>query len=210
MQKIENIILDYGNVIFMIDFVKSQNAFTQLGISNAGEIFAHHGQITLFDDFDKGNITPDEFRDGIRTLTNNTGLTDSEIDNAWNALLVGVPAGKHELLLELQTKFRTFLLSNNNAIHYAYCMQYIKDKYGVTDNTIFFEKTYYSHFMGMRKPEAEIFSVVLGENRLDPSKTLFVDDSPQHLETASLLGINTALCSKENPLEKIIKDWNLL
>ncbi|WP_031301424.1 HAD family hydrolase [Sphingobacterium paucimobilis] len=210
MQKIENIILDYGNVIFMIDFIKSQDAFTQLGISNAGEIFAHHGQITLFDDFDKGNITPDEFRDGIRELTNNSGLTDSEIDNAWNALLIGVPPGKHELLLGLQAKFRTFLLSNNNAIHYAYCMRHIQEEYGIKDNTIFFERAYYSHLMGMRKPEANIFNAVLDENRLIAGNTLFVDDSPQHLETASLLGMHTALCTKENPLDKIIKDWNLL
>ncbi|MFD2554572.1 HAD family hydrolase [Sphingobacterium tabacisoli] len=210
MQKIENIILDYGNVIFMIDFAKSQDAFTQLGISNASEIFAHHGQIALFDDFDKGIVSPADFRDGIRKLTGNFELTDSEIDTAWNALLIGVPTGKHTLLLELKAKFRTFLLSNNNAIHYAYCMQHIRDTYGVKDNTVFFEQTYYSHLMGMRKPDQEIFKVVLEENGLTPEHTLFVDDSPQHLETASALGIHTALCTKENPLEKIIKDWKLL
>ncbi len=210
MQKIENIILDYGNVIFMIDFKKSQEAFTQLGISKAGEIFAHHGQIALFDDFDKGLASPNDFRDGIRKLTGNFDLTDTAIDTAWNALLIGVPPGKHDLLMELHNKFRTFLLSNNNAIHYAYCMQHIQDSYGVADNTVFFEKTYYSHLMGMRKPDSEIFEVVLKENGLIPEHTLFVDDSPQHLETAASLGIHTALCTKDNPLEKIIKDWKLL
>ena len=210
MQKIENIILDYGNVIFMIDFVKSQDAFTQLGIPSANEIFAHHGQIALFDDFDKGIATPDDFREGIRKLTGNFELTDLEIDTAWNALLIGVPIGKHELLLELKAKFRTFLLSNNNAIHYAYCMQHIQETYGVKDNTVFFEQTYYSHLMGMRKPDQEIFQVVLEENGLIPEHTLFVDDSPQHLATASSLGIHTALCTKDNPLEKIMKDWKLV
>lgn len=210
MQKIENIILDYGNVIFMINFVRSQEAFTQLGIANADEVFAHHGQIALFDEFDKGNVSPAEFRDGIRKLTNNFKLTDDDIDEAWNALLIGVPDGKHELLLALKENYRTFLLSNNNAIHYAYCMQHIQDKYGVADNSVFFEKTYYSHLVGMRKPDAEIFQLVLNEMNLVPDRTLFVDDSPQHLEAASALGIHTALCSAKNPLEKIVKDWNLL
>lgn len=210
MQKIENIILDYGNVIFMIDFDKSQDAFTQLGITNASEIFAHHGQIALFDDFDKGKISSDTFRNGIRKLADNFDLTDEDIDNAWNALLIGVPLGKHELLLRLHDKFRTFLLSNNNAIHYDYCMQHIQDKYGVSDNSIFFEKTYYSHLIGIRKPDLEIFTTVLRENGLDPINTLFIDDSPQHLKAAASLGIQTALCSKENPLEKIISDWKLL
>lgn len=99
MQKIKNIILDYGNVIFMIDFQKSQQAFTQLGITNVAEIFAHSGQIELFDDFDKGNITSAQFRNGIRDLTKNNKLTDEQIDKAWNALLIGVPEGKHELLV---------------------------------------------------------------------------------------------------------------
>jgi FMN phosphatase YigB (HAD superfamily) len=210
MQKIENIILDYGNVIFMIDFQKSQQAFSQLGISNVNEIFAHSGQIELFDDFDKGNISPAQFRDGIRDLTKNNNLTDEQIDQAWNALLLGVPEGKHELLIQLNNKYRSFLLSNNNAIHYDYCMKHIQDKYGVEDNTGFFEQAYYSHLMGMRKPNADIFEYVLEKHNLEPDKTLFIDDSPQHLRTAAALGLHTALCTKEEPLEKIIEKWNLL
>ena len=210
MQKIENIILDYGNVIFMIDFDKSQHAFTQLGISNVDEIFAHSGQIKLFDDFDKGHISPAEFRDGIRDLTKNNTLTDHQIDHAWNALLIGVPEGKHEILMQLKSKYRTFLLSNNNAIHYAYCMQHLQDQYGLADNSVFFEHAYYSHTMGMRKPNADIFEFVLQEQGLNPATTLFIDDSPQHLRTAEALGMHTALCTKEEPLEVLVKKWELL
>lgn len=210
MQKIENIILDYGNVIFMIDFDKSQHAFTQLGISNVDEIFAHSGQIKLFDDFDKGHISPAEFRDGIRDLTQNNTLTDQQIDHAWNALLIGVPEGKHEILMQLKSKYRTFLLSNNNAIHYTYCMQHLQDQYGLGDNSVFFEHAYYSHTMGMRKPNADIFEFVLQEQGLNPATTLFIDDSPQHLRTAEALGMHTALCTKEEPLEVLVKKWELL
>jgi putative hydrolase of the HAD superfamily len=210
MQKVENIILDYGNVIFMIDFMRLREAFIHLGIMNVDHVFAHAGQISLFDDFDRGSITPFQFRDGIRELAGNLDLTDGEIDRAWNALLVGVPAGKHELLLRLKDRYRTFLLSNNNEIHYTSCMRHIRETYGVDDNTDFFERTYYSHFMGMRKPDCEIFEVVLRENGLAAGETLFVDDSPQHLETAAKLGMQTALCTADEPLEHIIDQWGLL
>lgn len=210
MQKIENIILDYGNVIFMIDFAKSQHAFSQLGIENAGEIFAHHGQIELFDNFDKGLISSAEFRDGIRALAGKPELTDTQIDEAWNALLIGVPQGKHELLLQLKERYRTFLLSNNNPIHYARCMQQIKEEYGVEDNTPFFEKTYYSHLMGMRKPDPEIFEYVLQQHNLNPQHTVFIDDSPQHLRTAQQLGLKVELCTRERPLEIIVKELALI
>jgi len=209
MQKIQNIILDYGNVIFMLDFVKLQVAFTQLGIPSTTDIFAHHGQIALFDEFDKGNVSVTEFRDEIRSIAKNEALTDTQIDEAWNALLVGVPEGKHDTLLRLKEKYRTFLLSNNNAIHYDYCMKHIQDYYGVRDNSVFFEETYYSHQIGLRKPHVDIFKYILDKEGLIPEETLFVDDSPQHLETAKGLGIHTALCTNEEPLEWIVEQWKL-
>lgn len=210
MKKIKNIVLDYGNVIFMIDFVKLKKAFNQLGIADVDNVFGHHGQSALFDDFDKGKIDPAQFRDGIRQITGNAALLDEEIDAAWNSLLIGVPEGNHELLIELKNKYRTFLLSNNNAIHYAYCMDAINQKYGVPDNEGFFEKTYYSHLVGMRKPDAEIFELLMNEQQLDPSETLFIDDSPQHLATAKQLGWHTALCTSEKPLKSILKGLELL
>ncbi|WP_231561311.1 HAD-IA family hydrolase [Sphingobacterium sp. T2] len=137
-------------------------------------------------------------------------LTDTQIDEAWNALLIGVPQGKHELLLQLKERYRTFLLSNNNPIHYARCMQQIKEEYGVEDNTPFFEKTYYSHLMGMRKPDPEIFEYVLQQHNLNPQHTVFIDDSPQHLRTAQQLGLKVELCTRERPLEVIVKELALI
>lgn len=194
----------------MIDFQRLKQAFTDLGIPNVDDVFAHSGQIALFDDFDKGRISSAEFRDGIRNLANKPSLTDSEVDAAWNALLVGVPPGKHELLERLNEKYRTFLLSNNNEIHYAYCMDHIEQTYGVKDNSQFFEKTYYSHLMGMRKPDSEIFEKVLTENELVPHETLFIDDSPQHLATAQNMGIQVELCTSERPLEQILMERKLI
>lgn len=204
MQIIKNIILDYGNVIFMIDFERSRQAFISLGIKNVDEFFAHSGQDPLFDALDKGKITAADFRNGIRERSGKPDLTDAQIDDAWNSLLIGVPAGKHETISYLNTKYRSFLLSNNNEIHYRYCMQHIQDTYQVADNSGFFEKTFYSHLMGMRKPDAEIFEQVIKETGINPAETLFIDDSPQHLATAHSLGFLTALCTKEDDLESII------
>ena len=209
MQKIKNVILDYGNVIFMIDFPKVRQAFIDLGISNVDDFFGHHGQDVLFDAFDKGEITVPEFRDGVRKKASRFDLTDSQIDHAWNSLLIGVPEGKHEILLQLKDNYRTFLCSNNNELHYNYCMKHIQDNYGVPSNDVFFEKTYYSHLEGLRKPDAAIFERVLDQNNLNPEESLFIDDSPQHLEGAKKLGIQTVLCSKERPLEQIVADLKL-
>jgi glucose-1-phosphatase len=207
---IKNIIFDYGNVIFLIDFKRTQHTFTELGIENVERFFAHTGHDPLFDEFEQGKITSSEFRDGIRQITGIPTLKDEEIDRAWNTLLIGVPDGNHELLLELKKHYRTFLLSNNNEIHYNWIMNYLKREYGLEDNSIFFEKDYYSHLMGKRKPNRDIFEQVLEENALDPAETLFIDDSPQHLRTAAELGFNTYLLSAPETLQQFIHSSGLL
>lgn len=210
MQNIENIIFDYGNVIFMIDFARAHKAFTDLGVKEVEKVFAHTEQSSLFDDFDMGKVSAAQFRDGIREITGKSKLTDEQINAAWNSLLIGVPAGRHELLLQVKDRYNTFLLSNNNEIHYQSIMDYLKNMYGLEDNSSFFVKDYYSHLLGMRKPNADIFEFVLQAHQLVPEKTLFIDDSPQHLVTAKKLGIQTELLTAPDTLEQLLKRRNLL
>jgi putative hydrolase of the HAD superfamily len=50
----------------------------------------------------------------------------------------------------------------------------------------------------MRKPNEDIFLKVLNDNNLNASKTLFIEDSIQHIETADKIGIQT-LFLQPNP-----------
>lgn len=204
MQNIKNIIFDYGNVIFEIDFQKSEQAFKDIGIPDTTTFFTHKVQNELFDQLDMGLITAAEFRDEVRRISGEYDLSDDDITNAWNALLIGVAEGNHEVLMEMKNKYRTFLLSNNNEIHYSYIMRYLKENFELEDNSSFFEKDYYSHLMGMRKPNVDIFEFVLNTHDLVPQETLFIDDSPQHLVTAEKLGMKTALVERPEPLRNIV------
>ena len=206
MAAIKNIIFDYGNVIFAIDFSKAQQAFAALGIDHVERFFAHGQQDPLFDAFDKGEISAAEFRSQIRLKTNRPDLTDEQIDGAWNS----IAPGNHELLVTIGKKYRTFLLSNINEIHYNYIMAYLKRDFGFDGNDHLFEKAYYSHFMGKRKPNANIFEQVLTENNLNPAETLFIDDSPQHLATAQKLGLQTFLMTAPDTIQAYAEREKLL
>lgn len=210
MQNIKNIIFDYGNVIFSIDFARVQQSFKALGISNVDEFFGHLQQDPIFDAFDRGQITAAQFRDRIREKANNPDLTDNEIDAAWNSILVGIAEGNHDLLLQLKDKYRTFLLSNINEIHYDFILKYLKKDFNFDSNDHLFEKIYYSHFTGKRKPEIAIFEQVLHENSLNPSETLFIDDSPQHLAAAQTLGIQTFLMKEPDNIQAFALREHLL
>jgi FMN phosphatase YigB (HAD superfamily) len=211
MQNIKNIIFDYGNVIFEINFKKAQEALAQLGIANIEEFFAHKTHNTLFDDFETAAISEEEFRAGIRAAAKNPNLTDEEIDAAWNSLLIGVPPTIHDTLLEVRAKYKTFLLSNNNVIHYKYIISYLDREFGMPDNSSLFEKTYYSQDMFLRKPHVEIFKKVIEENDLVPEETLFIDDSPQHLVGAKQAGFQTLLMDVHpRELESFLKKHEIL
>lgn len=193
MEKIKNIIFDYGNVIFAIDFLRTQNALSRLGIPNVAGFFAHKGHNQLFDDFETGSITPAQFRDGIRKVAEKLELTDQQIDDAWNSLLIGVSGNNHDVLLEVKDKYRTFLLSNNNKIHYDWIIAYLQKDFGFNNYDDFFERAYFSQDTTMCKPNPAIFEMVLKENNLVAEETLFIDDSPQHIEGAKKAGVNTLL-----------------
>lgn len=210
MQNVKNIIFDYGNVIFQLDFLRTRQTFTELGIGNVEQVFAHTGHDPLFDQYESGLISSAAFRDGIRRVTGKPSLTDEQIDHVWNSLLVGIPPVNLDLLLIAKKQYRTFLLSNINEIHLDYILKYLKREYSIDSNDIFFEKVYYSHLVRMRKPNRDIFELVLRENQLNPHETLFIDDSPRHLETAKELGLQTHLLTKEETLESFLYSSHLL
>ena len=210
MQNIKNIIFDYGNVIFNIDFKKVQQAFRDLGVRDVEDFFDHKKQDPVFDLLDRGEISNAGFRDRIRELTHKPELTDTQIDNAWNSIFINTPAEYIDLLKKVKEKYRTFLLSNTNAIHQIFFTGYIKKNFDLDSNDALFEKVYYSHLVGKRKPDANIFEQVLNENNLNPAETLFIDDSPQHLETAKKLGLHTFLMTAPDTITKFFHRENLI
>ena len=186
---IKNIIFDLGGVILDIDYNLTVKAFEKLGIPNFKAQYSKMSQSNLFDNIETGKISPEEFRNLIREVAEKD-VTDAEIDHAWNALILHLPQYRIEILKKLQDNYRLFLLSNTNKIHYDDYSEVIKRENGIEGLEPLFEKTYLSHEMGLRKPNPEIFNVVLNENNLVAEETLFIDDSPQHIASAKTLGID--------------------
>lgn len=186
---IDNIIFDLGGVLLNIDYYKSINKFKSLGITDFENLFTQAKQNKLFDMLDTGEISPGDFRDTIRKYSN-TKLTDNQIDDAWNAMLLNLPKERIELLQNVKQKYRTFLLSNTNAIHYPQYMKYMESEFGIKNLSDLFEKEYLSHEIGMRKPDIEVFTLIIEEQKLNPQKTLFIDDTKQHVDGARKAGLS--------------------
>lgn len=188
--KYKNIIFDLGGVLLNIDYSLVTKAFLALGLTDFDKLYSKAHQTKLFDLYEKGQISSEAFRNHVKTCFS-IPIDDETIDKAWNAMLLDLPPERLHLLQQLKTKHRIFLLSNTNDIHIQYINNYLKETFGIADLSGYFEKVYLSYEVGMRKPDAEIFELVLSENNLDPNETLFIDDSIQHIEGAKKLGIHT-------------------
>lgn len=192
---IRNIIFDFGGVLLNIDFKQTEAAFAQLGIKDFDKMYSQATQQELFDVFEKGMISPEEFRKEIKKIIGT--VTDEEIDKAWNAMLLDLPEERVNLLDQLKKTHRIFLLSNTNEIHFKSYTSYMKETFKRDIFSDVFEKAYVSHQMKMRKPDAEIFQFVLKENNLKKEETIFIDDSMQNIIGASKVGLKTIFLEKE-------------
>lgn len=189
MDRIEAVIFDFGGVLINLSYQKTIDAFVDLGINNFEELYSQANQENLFDDFETGKVSAQFFVNRLLDYLPNS-TTPNKVVAAWNAMILDVPQSTVDLLTSLQNKKRLFMLSNTNEIHIPKAFnEWSKVSSKMPEDL--FEKVYLSHLINMRKPNKEIFKFVCDENNLDPKKTLFIDDSIQHIEGAQSIGLNT-------------------
>jgi putative hydrolase of the HAD superfamily len=187
--EVRNIVFDFGGVIINIHHNEVEKAFKDLGISDFERLFNKATQTDIFKKLEIGAINPEQFRNTLREIIGKE-ISDEELDKAWNRIIGNYPPHRIELLKNLKTKYRLFLLSNTNIIHYDYYIQKFKTEFGFDFHSLF-EKTYWSFKMGERKPDQSAFSFVLNNSKLDANESLFIDDSIQNIETARQMGFRT-------------------
>jgi glucose-1-phosphatase len=203
LEGIKNIIFDLGGVILNIDYRLTQQAFAQLGIDPQKGLYAQKEQSEIFDLLETGKISEAQFLEKIKAIAPQS-VTEVQIIDAWNAMLLDFPLRRLQLLQQLQLHYSIYLLSNTNEIHEKAFNKILQSACGFPSLALFFDKVYLSHRIGLRKPSKEIFEFVLHDAHLVARETLFLDDSVQHIETANLLGIKTIHVTNGLTMEKDI------
>ena len=209
MSEIKNIIFDLGGVIINLDIPKTIEEFNKLTNKPFESIYNQLQQSPIFDLFDKGQISEFNFFSEIQKSLG-SDIPHHKLLFAWNAMLLDFPSHRLELLIQLKSNYRLFLLSNTNETHVTAFEKSLQKQHGHKNLEPFFEKVYYSCRMEMRKPDTEIFNYVLTNHRLNPQETIFIDDSPQHIEGALKTGIKAHYLAKNRDVEELIRDLKLL
>jgi putative hydrolase of the HAD superfamily len=191
MKKIayEQIIFDLGGVLIDINYQATEKAFVELGLKDFGEKYSQLNQNDLFDKFEIGEISAQHFINKILSLCPE-GTSPNKIVAAWNAMLGEFPKEKIDLLYLLKGRLPIYMLSNTNQIHIPKVYE-AWDKVSNEPMSVLFDKIYLSFEIRKRKPDVATFNWVCETLAINPLTTLFIDDSPQHIEGAKKAGLCT-------------------
>lgn len=194
---IKNLIFDCGGVVFEVDYEKSYLEFKKL--SNNPDLFDHlsvFGFKHIASDYETGKQSSEEFLIDIRKKLD-LNASDQEIIEAWNAMLVGYLEESIDVITNLKERFNVALFSNTNEIHYVEFSPICKDLLKI------FDKTYFSHQIGFKKPNLDSFKYVLEDSGFIPEETIFIDDSAENINAAKKLGIQIIHYTKDWDFAKL-------
>lgn len=202
MSAIKNIIFDLGGVLLNIDYQKTTTAFKQLGYTDFENMYSMLKGNNVFDNLETGHITEEAFyryMTGAASVT----VTNSQVQSAWNAMILDFRTESLGYLKILRDKYRVFLLSNTNSIHKKAFDLILSEQTGIAGLEHYFEKAYFSQQVGLRKPSAGIFEFVLQDAGISAAESLFIDDLPPNIETATNLGFKTHLLLPGERIENL-------
>ncbi len=199
---IKAVIFDYGGVIGINTMPFIHEALAKEFKLNASKV--ENGIKKTRKEFQKGDITENEF---WRELAKILGADNSEsVKNIWTKTYISKNKTDYsvlEIAKKLKKKgYKVALLSNAIKPDIERCI----DAKGLDK---IFSPIIYSFETRMRKPDAEIYNLILSKLKMKPDECVFIDDKRLNLETAEKLGINAILFENsrqlKNNLDKILK-----
>ena len=191
MTAYRSLIVDFGGVLTtpledaMANFAETQGIELQDLVRVA--LAAYHGEgDDLVVQFEKGTIPDAEFALAFAQRLTEASGREVEAEGLLHRLLgsLRLEDDMFEMLRRARgAGIKTALLSNSWGLEL-----YPRDLLEETCDVVVI-----SGEVGMRKPDADIFTFTTDKLGLDPAVCIFVDDHPGHLKTAREVGMTTVL-----------------
>ena len=194
-----------GNVLFSIDYKKTQDAFEALGYNNFSEMYSQFTADDLFERLETGKISTQAFYSKLIS-SHPRGVNEEQITTAWNGMLLNWRMESLAFLKTLAKEYKLYLLSNTNEIHLTAVNNLLLQQTGKESIDDLFTKAYYSHKINLRKPNRDVYEFIAKDAGIDPEETLFIDDLENNIETASQVGFKTHLLLANETIEAL--DYN--
>ncbi len=189
LNNIKIILFDLGGVIINLYPERTFRAFANLAKTSEEEVLMIYEDAEYFKHHEKGLIDDELFRDKLRkSLT--IIIADNELDSAWNAMLGEIPSDRIATIEQLKKGYKCMVLSNTNSIHEQHFHQQLSSKHGLSHLSELFDQVFFSHEINERKPEVEVFEIIVDRCGVQPNEILFLDDSELNVEMAERVGMH--------------------
>lgn len=173
---IRNYIFDLVGVLADFGTKRTFQHFIELGATDVWE---------FNNEMDLGNLSGEEF---LRLVQDRCkGVTVEELRSEYLGPMT-LPVEHLELLCQLRKEHRVYLLSNVGDMHWQHLVEEMSVKgYSLEDC---FDAVFPSFRTHYNKPDPRAYQNVLSATGINPSETLFLDDSHINVQAAIDLGIN--------------------
>lgn len=200
------LLFDLGNVLFDLDIQATEHALARLLVHRTEEFREWAIGNHFFERFETGRLDDNTFIEGILGFCP-PGTTPESVTEAWNAMLVGIPSSRIEWLQLQNRERRIALLSNTNILHIRWVDDYLNHTHGIRDfRTSCFEHVFYSHEIGLRKPDGECYRYVCSQLDTIPEKILFIDDLETNVNGAISIGCQARIFDPRLDIRTFVDD----
>lgn len=194
MHKITTCFFDLGNVLVSFSHDKMWSELSKICNTPSKtlmEIINTHNLWTLYE---VGEISTKELINSLEKYLNSSFNHDAFILAASD--IFEEIKEMISLLQELHKQhIKLALISNTCEIHF----EYIKKRYPFF---YLFDEIILSYNVKMKKPDKNIFTYALKKTKSISNETLFIDDLPEHVESAKELGIHGHIFKDVQTLKK--------
>ena len=104
-------------------------------------------------------------------------------------MLGDIPKERIDLVLNLRKTYHVSVLSNTNPIHIHYLNDILFQKTQLYIDEVF-DTIFYSHHLGLHKPDSKIYECVSEKLDKRPDQILFLDDNLDNIKSAQKVGFN--------------------
>ena len=200
LENIEAIIFDLGGVIIDVEMDTPYEKILQMSPRKEDNLLSELKQIAY--QYEIGKLDDLTFLSQIKEIAQ-IDLDLLELENLWNQMLKYVPEYMGDLLAKIKQHKRTFILSNTNPIHIREVRKRFAQSVKNYTFESLFERIYYSHEIGLHKPDQAIYDYVVKTAKLNPTSTLFIDDNYNNVMEGSKYGLQTIHLNPAMNLDQI-------
>ncbi|MDD6473875.1 MAG: HAD family phosphatase [Bacteroidales bacterium] len=194
-ENIDALVFDLGGVVMNLDFVRSRQAFADLGLPEFYKADPNETFYKVTMDFLNGLTTDEEFYRAIKPYCRE-GITLGEILSRMNDALDEIPLSRLQRLAAWRKHYKVYLLSNLNEMAWIASLQMFRDKGFEPEDC--FDKLFLSFEMKLAKPDARIYRQLIDETGINPSRTLYFDDLAENIEGGKACGLQSYRVTPNN------------